>query len=262
MASQIQMRFDFVGAIELSPTARLVGELLNRTRREHAECWLANKTIAARIGKSIRTVQLALKELERADLIQLTRAYWLKSRRRILLLWRGTTGPQTSPFDDTNCAQSAPEVAPSSALPPHPPIEVPEGIEVMGSVDTASEPPTTPPDLSHSESLPSQAEAKAVDLWGDTPAVRNRVRQAEREYGPAWVSQALDVCREKARTGWAVFGLARKILGEWRDLGGPPPAAVTCASTVDSPPLDEEAEAARIAAEYRAWRATHQDETD
>lgn len=256
-----QLRFDFVSQTALSPTARLVAAVLDRTRREHGECWLANKTLAGKIGRSVRTVQLALKELAKAKLIEIARAYWLRSRRRILLLWRRDALPETPSLGAIDCAQPAQDIAPSSALPPDPPIEVPEGPTGEETADAVEPAAVTPPDRSlvrEEEHLVSEAESKAVALWGEAPQVRASVREAEASFDGSWVAQAVEECVEHARRAWAVPGLMWSKLRRWQAQGGPPPragaspqASSAAAGLVLS--ADDEALAAKWAAEQRAW---------
>jgi|GEM_PF-6497316 len=225
-----QLRFDFLGSVELSPTARLVGELLNRTRPQHGEAWLSNKTIAAKIGRSIRTVQLALKELAQADLIRVCKDYALKTRRRIHLLWRGDSTAKDPSVGAKNCADSAQEIAPSSAIPPHPPIEDLTELkreiddDVLSSSSSPSFSPTNQTAGKPNDEELTQATEKAQELFPGQ-SLRGRVEAEARRCaafggGLGWVAQALDVAQAASAETW---GFVVGVLRNWREEGGPPP---------------------------------------
>lgn len=233
----------------LSSTAKLLAAILNRTRREHTECWLSTRSLAERIGRSLRTVQLALAELARAALVRVVRSYELQSRRRIVLLWRveGAVTPSPTPpptpsrphfLGARNCAHSAQSIAPSPGVPPDPPIEEPEGtvlreIESSGSagVETSSPdcPPgspvvSEPPPHRMREKTPQTPSLPAGSRRATPDEIRGLEAKAERILGAGWWSRRFARTRARQyRLLWVNHALDRTADAiERRTLKGKP----------------------------------------
>ena len=229
-------RPDFLTMTGLSPLARLLGQLLERLRRGHREVWHATKTLAARLGRSVRSVQLALRELIDAGLVAYHRDYSKTSRHRLELAWvEGSPEPSQAPVVSAkNSAESAQEIALRTPLPPHPPLKaVSEDRSVKREIDCCA-PPPLPPRIStaepdpepNPEPEPEPAQVAAVldqarQRLGDTDRTEPWIRQQAREFGWPWLAAAFERLnwRKVARPA----GYLRRTLEGWRSQGGPPP---------------------------------------
>jgi DNA-binding Lrp family transcriptional regulator len=171
----------------LSTTARDVAEVLNTAPSKYGECWLSTERIAELIGKSVATVLKKLRELELKGLIARVVDYGLKTRRRIVLLWREQPNPE--PVEETMSHAGEPTDAPGVA--PH--AEAPR----------AQEPRETP------QASPRKATAEEVDALVKRASKlgspsRRWVTDVARKYGVRLTSKAVDhaVAKGKTRFGW------------------------------------------------------------
>ncbi len=223
---------------DLGAFARLLIPILERKARGFAECWSSNETLASALGCCERTLRHALDQLEHSGLILRIRDYSLKSRRRIKLLWKECRDL----FSSSVAADTSPDLeahfAASSEVPPHPPIEVPEGSsEKESDVEpqpTALEtplpscPPQKPQQEERRKATPAEVDAAAVKaapiLRVDTPTARARVVALAKRWGLSWVVAALERAEVKAAqeplrnpSGYVV-----RTLEGFQAEGGPP----------------------------------------
>jgi hypothetical protein len=214
------------------------------------ECWVSTTRLAELIGVCKRTVQLALAQLRRLGLVEVTRDYHLRSRRRIRLVEPGHTNipgsgipaprnaPETSPERGGSERKSGAELSANLALSSRPPSDSPykepEGIKKEsgggeGASGEVQPPPLSPsPSLSKAASpapLPVQAKVppeivqRAVALFSVAP---ERVQQLD---APApWWERVLGQVEAKRDSGKSVgWGYVFHVLNAWRNEGGPPP---------------------------------------
>src|SRR5437588_197055 len=138
-------RFECAAHPDLSSTAKLVAELLDqKTARRQSVSHVGTPEIAGWVGRSVRTVQVALGELQQSGALLVKRAWSVSSGHVIALLWRTRQAPAAPNFfGHSDCAGQVTAAAPDSA-PPGPPIEVPEG-ELEREIDGGAGAPPPPP---------------------------------------------------------------------------------------------------------------------
>jgi hypothetical protein len=217
------------------------------------ECWVSTTRLAELIGVCKRTVQLALAQLRRLGLVEVTRDYHLRSRRRIRLVEPGHTNipgsgipaprnaPETSPArggaERKSCAELSAKFALSSCPPPHPPIEEPEGIKKEsggGECPSGEAPPPPLPSFSPPPGKPNPAPSpapatvpqevvqRAVKLFGVAPE-----RVAALDAPASWWDRVLGLAEHKRDSGKSVgWGYVYHVLAAWRREGGPPPPRI------------------------------------
>src|SRR4051812_35784034 len=102
---------DILANPELSSTAKaLITVMVKNWAWSKDHCWPCDKTLAARVGKSVGQVQRCLLELEQAGRIRRERTDAVPNGRRIWLLWRcpdGRMGAQQE-FAKARSAPAAP----------------------------------------------------------------------------------------------------------------------------------------------------------
>lgn len=201
--------------------------LLHRiTSRIHDECWYSTARLADFLGKTERTVQSYLSWLERLGVVRVVRDYGLRSRHRIILLWRrGTAAGPLFP-EPPDFRQSAKKISPSGEPPLEPPLEEPEGAT---SETTDAEPvvvtSVASPDPEETKTI--AAEVQAAFNTTATAAIA-QAKALLSVYCPDWVRRAIDVTKAAAAAGEiqkSVWGYLRGVLGNWQREGGPAPAA-------------------------------------
>lgn len=229
----------FISDPRMTPTARLLLQVLERKARGYDECWSSTGTLAACLKCCDRTVRNALRQLASLGLVEIVRDYSRQTRRRIVLLWKvhslfasvtANVSPQpTDTFSATNASPLDPPIGdelkkdddglserPSSSNAPPPETRTPPA-EVAGLVALARE-----------HVSPDATPAQVVALLASTQA------------SPAAVRVAIEETRGKGRNRWAyLVGAVRNIVRERGSDPAPAPAAAP-AQTVD-----ERAEATR-----------------
>jgi hypothetical protein len=129
---------------DLPPHARLLLPILERKAHGYAECWAKNATLCGLLRCCERTIRNALRALEDRGIIAIVRDYSLKSRRRIVLLWKKNRGLFPSMAANTD-SQVAANVAPQVSAPPYnPPVSVPDGEEEERGRESTPPPPSHP----------------------------------------------------------------------------------------------------------------------
>lgn len=123
MTASRQLRFAFSGepasASAFTATDRETLDLLKRVAGAHTEVWHSTKRLAAMAGVGVRAMQVRLNRLADVHgLVGRVYDYGLRTRRRLVLLFSARPA---------FCAHEPADFAPTTAVPPHPPIEVPEG---------------------------------------------------------------------------------------------------------------------------------------
>lgn len=226
----IHGKFDFRQFTGLSQTAKLVAETLDvETQRKFSESLLSTKRIAAAIGRGIRVVQLAFKELIAAGVIRVRRAsVWkVRSGHVITLLWRVATLPFGDQQSATECASQAQPNSLDSAA--HP-IRVSD--ESSKDRDEDDPPPicdterskTPDPKVEQPASALVERAAKTLEL--PTADAARVVKDATARAPEGHVAAALDaVGRKKGKLRDAVsyfYGALKWIVA----AGGPRPEPV------------------------------------
>jgi DNA-binding transcriptional MocR family regulator len=85
----------------LSPTDVRVAAALLYWARSQADCWPADRSIAARAGRSVGTIQRSLRRLEAAGWIAREKSAENRTGRLIQLLWRSASArPPAAPLSD------------------------------------------------------------------------------------------------------------------------------------------------------------------
>ncbi len=214
MSAIRQLRLPFMTARNLTimPDDRATMRLLERLAGVHAEVWHSTKTIAAKLGIEVRSAQLRLRRLIDLGLLKRVRDYSVKTRRRLAILWRDDSG-LTSIRERNDCAESAQCAALRNDLPPHPPIEEPEGKDVEERTDDGKATPSLQLSLETPETGPEKHDqtedpdttkvveaAKAVLPWW--PVFPGRVAKLAQRYGVEATLYALERLRIKGKTEW------------------------------------------------------------
>lgn len=183
---------DFCTLTGLSPIARLVALILDRTPRRFMACIFGNERLAAAAGCSVRTLERAFAELASKGLIAVVRDYALAVRRRIELLWRTP--------DDSRLADAGVPEAPAmpAALPEAAPAPEPE------REDNNNTRKATPEEI---DKVVKRAESHYCR------PLRDKVLAAAKEHRLSLVDRALDVAEEAASYS---FRFVEGILNNWR----------------------------------------------
>lgn len=203
--------------LELELCLRRLDEL---TPRHHGRCWIGNGRLAILLKRSVRTVQLWLKRLE--ELVpgfRRVKNYRLNSRREIVLPWR----QERSLFSPELSAMDCAPVAPSSAVPPGPPLEVPDGaLDLTTGTSSPAELPS-----SGNPELEAQALSLAQAVYGPAGATSARIDAAARRFGWATFLDGLRASQRKLRREGRVFWgyLVRACEGIERE-GRPAPVPI------------------------------------
>lgn len=257
---KIRLAFDLPPRADLSSTAKLVAQVLEReTERRFQHCLLSSEMIGALVGRSVRTAQLALAELARKGLVLVQRCRrWrgllINSGHVITLLWRAEP-PLCGAID---CARPAQEIAPDS-IPPIPPIEESEDVferEADSMRPIAPAPPPPPNSQESRKATPDEvreAVAKASHVLRlDEPAARSRVLSLARRWGLSWVVAALE--RASAKQVFEPLrnpaGYVLRTLQGFQAEGGPPAPPPTLSDEELTARLD------RVDAEREAYFAS------
>lgn len=234
----VQPSLDFCRRADLSSTAKLLAEVLEReTRPRFGHSLLSTETLGVLIGRSVRTVQLALAELGRRGLVAVRRCRrWLglvvNSGHVISLLWRAE--PLLSGAMD--CASPAQWIAPDFGPPTPPCIVSEDGLEIEADGTRTGDPDPTPPPPDVSDPAPASrrkatpdevraAVAKAASvLRVDVRSARARVVALARRWGLSWVVAALD--RAARKQAFEPLrnppGYVQRTLEGFEAEGGPP----------------------------------------
>jgi hypothetical protein len=225
----------FATDLRLTATERLIGTWIDRSVARGRDLCHSAEAIGRRVGRSARTVQLALAKLVRLGLLERFNDYKrLRSRRGYRLAFRGEPG--LFPADPGpavgagTCAQSAQPPAPSPAVPPDPPMEVPEG-------KTRGEDVDVPPPAATTTTRPRVSRVgTGPDRGPLPPELAEAVREAEAHFGgpcagkvrqaaalarePEWVRRAVAAARRYGASSW---GYVVSVLRDWAEGDGPPP---------------------------------------
>lgn len=214
-------------------------------RRRAPECWDSTESLAARLGRSKRTIQLALKRFRAAGAIEVR---LVRSRtgpgsasgHRIILRAGPNAAPETPLLGATGCAERAQPVALRSAIPSDSPLKEPEGalVKMMNDDDrgTAAGSSSSHRLSSHQQrggeeagqaqlAAVAELEAKAERTIWAGEGTRDRVRSLARSWGLPWVDAALDAVAEGRRNQGVTnpWKYLAGVLRNFRDEGGPPP---------------------------------------
>lgn len=182
----------------LPPYARLLFQVLPRLAKGHDDCLCGNKRLAEEVGCCESTIRNCLAALQNAGLIEIVRDYGLRTRRRIVLLWRKASerfpsmvinkfGHSTNTFS-TACAS--------------PPIRVSEEdlkeregeAAAAASIEKPKPKPTPSPAAKPAAPVPDpELVAKAakvfrIDLTDAERIIRREAKRAE----AAWIAHAID----------------------------------------------------------------------
>jgi DNA-binding CsgD family transcriptional regulator len=212
------------------------------TPRGAPELWASCAAIARALDIGVRTVQAAFARFRAWGWIALRRDYRrLRTRRALALGWRVDLAPLFPEPERKICAQVSAESALRSALPPDPPIVVPDGEEKeeRDGRATAGARPTAPPPVESvrspepsSEPEPARiaAETAARTLFGCDCARRVAELVDRRGIPAALVALAVDQAAAKAPAirarGRAVtWGLVWTLAHDYH-ANGPPPVAL------------------------------------
>src|SRR4051812_10706012 len=84
------------GDVRLNAASRFMLSMLDKMSKGHGECWSPNKSFVHALGCCERTIRGILKKLVASGLIRIVRDYSLRSRRRIILLWKNPDASMTA----------------------------------------------------------------------------------------------------------------------------------------------------------------------
>lgn len=208
-------QIDWITRVDLSTVARLVADVIDRAPRNAPEAWWGNARIADAIGYSVRTVQAAIRELKDKGLVAIVRDYSLKTRRRIVLLWRKPAEQPTTPEPQPEPTEGAMAHVPADlrlrvepepirpAAAPAPQVDAARGRdEAPAAEGRKATPEEVERVVSEAAKVPGSTRAKAVRLAKACrlSTVEAAVRRAiDRGMGWGWVTAT-------ARA-WAVEGV-------------------------------------------------------
>ena len=237
--------FAFATDGRLSHLACRVGQLLAMLARSGDQVTHATRTLARKLGCSVRATQVALRELIAAGYVRRAYSFALRSRRALLLLWRGATPAEAPPrqlelpFEAADEAPNPPEQsavfcahkAQHSALTPTPPYKDWEETEELHDDDASSaESSSSGIASSPSGSDPeggdralAEALREAAEVFGS--GHEGRVRAASARWGALVVAQAVRVAAPKVRAEGKSWGYLLGILKVW-DVEGVPPEPI------------------------------------
>lgn len=197
-----------VATMGLPPMARLAIPVLERLAKGHDTCLSATRTIAAKLNCSERTARNALNALQAAGLVEIVRDYSLRTRRRIVLVWR-TNGELVPCVTANPSAESRAASAVTDGSPPI--INISEEVSKKQGVSDGSRAPVPPPPsrvLSENlrggeaeatpDEIASVAARAAPVLRLAEPAARAKVAALAKRWGLPWVVAALGRAEKKA----------------------------------------------------------------
>lgn len=196
--SYASQRIDWSTRTDLSVGARHVAAILDRTGRFFSSSWFSAGRIADALGMAVSTVRLKLRELELRGLVSIVKDYGLKTRRRVVLLWREQPQPQTDNEGAVSHDPPAPIVHAERAPDPSPPQGGQASAEEVAAILKQASSLGNPSRRWVSDSCQAYG-ARVV-----AQAVAYAVRKGKRRFG--WAVEAAKA--------WAVEGVPEYALSE------------------------------------------------
>ncbi len=198
-------------------------DVLESLSRGHDEAWASTRTLAARLKLTVRAVHVRLSRLVMHGLVERVWDYSLKTRRRLVLLWRRTVSAVAS------VAATVPLPAAASL-----PLSLPEPVVVVAPVEmlTLCEPetalvpePTAAPSATPDEVPVERIEAAAAAIAPADPKFASVAVAKAKRLGANWVLATLADLQRAAKKSpiRRPAALFHRILSDYLADGVEPP---------------------------------------